>query len=212
MFDEITTKKDDTMKKTTKNVRRIALEGTKTLIDPQTGEEFRVNHMAVTEADSNFSKIWLANILVAVEEFGSASMSVLFWLVKKTEETKGNNTILMTIREIADEIGKSTQTVHKVLKVLEQNDVIRRKTGVIFVNPDVVYKGTHQGRMNVLTTYKSVDNPPLEEDDISARIERRTLELKRIAEQYEYLRKLIDSDLSQLGKSVPTKNDEAAAE
>lgn len=200
------------MKKTTKKVRRVALEGTKTLIDPQTGEEFQVNHMAVTEADSDFSKIWLANILVAVEEFGSASMSVLFWLVKKTEETKGNNTIIMTIREIANEIGKSTQTVHKVLKILEQNDVIRRKTGVIFVNPDVVYKGTHGGRMNVLTTYKSVDSPPLEEDDIHARIERRTIELKRIAEQYQYLRKLIDGDLNQLGKSAKAESDGAAAE
>lgn len=193
--------------KTTKPSRRVTLEGTKILVDPATGEEFRVGHMAVTDSDANFSKIWLANILVAVEEFGSASMSVLFWLVKKTEETRGNNTIYMTIREIAAEVGKSTQTVHKVLTILESNDVIRRKTGVIFVNPNVVYKGTHTGRMNVLTTYKAVENPPLEEDDLRARVERRALELKRISEQYDYVRKLMEADLDQL-----QKDSEAAAE
>jgi len=198
-------------KKTTKKLRQVALEGTKTLINPETGEKFEVGHVAVTESDANFSKIWIANILMAIEEFSSATMEILFWLVKKTESTKGTNTITMTIREIAAETGRSTYSVNKVLKVLERNDVVRRKTGVIFVNPDVVYKGTYQGRMNVLTTYKSVDNPPLEEDNINARLERRTLEFKRVAERYEYLRRLIESDLGELEKSAPAKNGEEAA-
>lgn len=196
---------------TTKKLKRINLEGTKTLVDPETGERFEVGHMAVTEADANFSKIWVANILMAIEEFSSASMELLFWLVKKTEETRGTNTIVMTIREIADETNKSTQTVHRVLKILERNDVIRRKTGVVIVNPEVVYKGTHQGRMNVLMSYKSVENPPLEEEDIEARIDRRMAQLQRIGGQYEYLRRLIESDMEEL-QSRSSENNEAAAE
>ncbi|MCH2107181.1 MAG: replication/maintenance protein RepL [Planctomycetes bacterium] len=205
MFDEITTEREPV--KTTKPSRRVALEGTKVLVDPATGEEFRVGHMAVTDADANFSKIWLANLLLAVEEFGSASMAVLFWLVKKTEETRGNNTIYMTIREIAAEVGKSTQTVHKVLRILETHDIIRRKTGVIFVSPEVIYKGTHTGRMHVLTTYKAVEKADLEEDDVRARVERRAQELKRISEQYDYVRKLMEADLDALEREA-----DAAAE
>ena len=197
--------------KTTKKLKRINLEGTRTLIDPETGESFDVGQMAVTEADANFSKIWVANILMAIEEFSSASMELLFWLVKKTEETRGTNTIAMTIREIANETNKSTQTVHRVLKILERNDVIRRKTGVVIVNPEVVYKGTHQGRMNVLMTYRTVENPPLEEENIEARIDRRMAQLQRIGDQYEYLRRLIEGDMEELQQRNPEEAEETEA-
>lgn len=200
--------------RTTKKLKRINLEGTKTLIDPETGERFEVGHMAVTEADANFSKIWVANLLMAIEEFSSATMEILFWLVKKTEETRGTNTIIMTIREIAEETKRSTYSVNRVLKILERNDVIRRKTGVVIVNPEVVYKGTHQGRMNVLMTYRSVENPPLEEENIEARIDRRMAQLQRIGGQYEYLRRLVESDMEELQKRSSGENgtDDAAAE
>jgi len=186
--------------KTTKKLKRVNLEGNRTLIDPNTGERFEVGHVAIAEVDANFSKIWVANLLFAIEEFSSAAMDILFWLVRETELTKGTNTIIMTIREVAKATNKSTQTVHRVLKILERNDVIRRKTGVIIVNPEVVYKGTHQGRMNVLMSYKSVENVPLEEEAIEARIERRALQLKRIGAQYEYLRNLIEKDLEEIGQ------------
>lgn len=196
--------------KTTKKLKRVNLEGSKTLIDPNTGERFEVGHMAIAEADANFSKIWVANLLFAIEEFSSAAMEILFWLVKETEKTRGTNTIIMTIREVAEETGKSTQTIHRVLKILEKNDVIRRKTGVIIVNPEVVYKGTHQGRMNVLMSYKSVENAPLEEDDLEARIERRMIQLKRVSEQYEYLHNLLQKDMEEVKRLK--QPDESAAE
>ena len=199
------------MTNTTKRLKKVDLEGTKTLVDPETGERFEVGHMAITETDANFSKLWVANLLMAIEEFSSASMEILFWLVKKTEQTRGTNTIIMTIREIADETGKSTQTVHRVLKILERNDVIRRKTGVVIVNPDVVYKGTHQGRMNVLMTYKTVENLPAEEEDINARIERRTLKLQKIADQYDYTRRLLERDMEEFDR-LRSSEDDAAAE
>lgn len=193
---------------TSKKLRQVVLDGTRTLVDPTTGEEFNVNQVCVTEADANFSKIWLANILTAVKDFSSASMEVLFWLVKETEQTKGTNTIHMTIREIADKTERSTYSVNKVLKVLESHDIIRRKIGVIFVNPDVVYKGNHGGRMNVLTVYKSMESAPAEDGNVRKRIERRSLALKRLSAQYEYIRNQLDEDLTLLTQqSLDEKED-----
>ena len=63
------------------------------------------------------------------------------------------------------------------------------------------------GRMHVLTTYKAVEKADLEEDDVRARVERRAQELKRISEQYDYVRKLMEADLDALEREA-----DAAAE
>ena len=61
--------------------------------------------------------------------------------------------------------------------------------------------------MHVLTTYKAVEKADLEEDDVRARVERRAQELKRISEQYDYVRKLMEADLDALEREA-----DAAAE
>ena len=185
-----------------KGPRRVSLEGSRQWMDLETGEVREVNQVSVEHTDINFSKIWLANILSAVNEFSSASMDILFWLVKRTEKTRGTNVIALTIREIAQETNRSTHSVNKVLKVLEKHDVIRRKTGHIFVNPDVVYKGTHGGRMDVLLTYKEIENPPLEDTDKQARIERLTRQLQRMSKNYKAVELELERELDDLERGA----------
>lgn len=170
---------------TTATFKGVKLEGQRTFVDKETGEEIQAEHVSVEVRDANFSKIWVMNILSAVNDLTSASLQLVMWLVEKTEKTKGNNVIMMTIRDIAEETGRSTQTVHKVLKVLEAHDVIRRRSGVIWVNPEVIYKGTHKGRMSVLTTYQSVETLNHEAiEDASSRIQRKTRTLQKLGELY----------------------------
>ncbi|HDG9883847.1 TPA: replication/maintenance protein RepL, partial [Staphylococcus aureus] len=46
-----------------------------------------------------------------------------------------SNTIIKTVRELAEETNTSTKTVTETLKVMEKGNIIKRKTGVIMINP-----------------------------------------------------------------------------
>lgn len=71
-----------------------------------------------------------------------------------------NNTLIKTIQEIINETGFSKMTVVETLKVLEKYDIIKRKTGVIFLNPNVLFKGGTHKRRAVLIKYNDLKKHP----------------------------------------------------
>ena len=142
--------------------KKIKTVGTETYVNVNTGELHEMNVVEVEDRDANFMKLWVSSILSAVDELSNQRMKIVFWLVN--EAGKSRNVITKTTRELADEIGVSRTTIVNTLQVLESHDILRRKTGVIFMSPDVVYKGTRGGRLEVLTRYKSLDAPKKEDE------------------------------------------------
>jgi len=136
----------------TKKITRVV--GTQEYLNTTTGqiEEFQV--VETEERDANFQKIWLAHILSAIDEISNAKMKLLFFLIK--EAVKLDNIIPMTTDEISQQSGVSKATVVRTLQVLEKHDIIKRKTGVVMLNPNVVFKGSYGKRMNVLIKYYSL--------------------------------------------------------
>ncbi|WP_292863398.1 replication/maintenance protein RepL [uncultured Nostoc sp.] len=57
------------------------------------------------------------------------------------------------IAEIVTETGFSKPTVLATLAAMERHDIIRRKTGVIFLNPNTVFKGSARSRRALLIEY-----------------------------------------------------------
>ncbi len=49
-----------------------------------------------------------------------------------------NNTMIATKREIAKATGTNQQTVITTLKILEEGNNIKRKTGVLMLNPELL--------------------------------------------------------------------------
>lgn len=145
------------MKEGTKKLKII---GEETYINAQTGELHRMNVMEIDERDAHFQKLWVGNILSAVDELSSKRLKIVLWLVE--ESARHRNLIPMTVRQMAEELGISTATISRTLKILEKHDIIRRETGRIWMNPSVVYKGGKSGRMEILTRYKMVSRaePP----------------------------------------------------
>lgn len=133
----------------TKKTTRVV--GTQEYLNTTTGqiEEFQV--VEVSERDANFQKIWLGHILSAIDEISNAKMKLLFFLLK--EAVKLDNIIPMTTDEISQQSGVSKATVVRTLQVLEKHDIVKRKTGVVMLNPNVAFKGRHGKRMNVLMKY-----------------------------------------------------------
>ena len=88
-----------------------------------------------------------------VSEVGNAKMKVLMWLLKKAD---ANNQIAASLREIAKETGTSVATTQRLMNaLLEANVLVRNgRYGLWRLNPDVVFQGSHRGRMNVLVSYR----------------------------------------------------------
>jgi len=145
-------------KRLTATAKKMKIEGKRTYIDRETGELVDCRVVKIEDADANFEKLWLGHILEAIDEIGNAKMKVLMYLLSNRD--KHNNSIITTNRRLADATGISLDTVSRTLIALKRNKIITRTTGVIFLNPDVVFKGDHQHRMNVMIRYQNLETLP----------------------------------------------------
>ncbi|WP_237770898.1 replication/maintenance protein RepL, partial [Staphylococcus aureus] len=64
-----------------------------------------------------------------------------------------NNTMISTTREIAKATGTSLQTVTTTLKILEEGNIIKRKTGALMLNPELLMRGDDQKQKYLLLEF-----------------------------------------------------------
>lgn len=82
---------------------------------------------------------------------------------------------------MAEDCNVSLQTVSVTLKLLMDANFLRKKqSGVYIVNPDVIYKGTHAARLNVLNQYNSAERIIMTDEEKLSNIEQsiKTLQYK----------------------------------
>lgn len=150
---------------------KTLFEGRRTLVDQSTGEmiQTQVIERVVGDGDAGFHKIWLGHILELVEEVGNAKMVVLVWLLKNAD---GQNQIAASLREIASATGVGVATVQRLMAALISADVVTRASryGAWRLNPEVVFAGSGQKRMNVLIRYRQEKQRDLFEQPTSHEI------------------------------------------
>lgn len=142
--------------------QKVKVVGREEYVNTSTGEVEEFQVLRIDDADANFSKIWLGHVLAAVDQIGNAKMRVLMHVIAK--RTPSTNTLIATTQEIAEAVGVSKKTVIETLKALEGADIVRRKPGVVMLNPDVVFKGPRGGRLKVLIDYGRWKQEELELD------------------------------------------------
>lgn len=126
--------------------------GTRRLIDAETGEIIEAQTITKTTGDAGFHKIWLHHILEAVDEVGNAKMRVLMWMLTHADS---QNRIMCTYKEITAATGVSVRTVAALMgKLREAAVIVEVRKSVWRLNPDVVFKGSHDRRMSVLIKYR----------------------------------------------------------
>jgi len=120
--------------------------------------------MSIEERDANFSKLWLGHILQAIDEIGNAKMRILAYILAQRD--KQTNIVVKTYKEIAQGSGTSLRTVVATVSKLLEHDIVRQKPGtkgVLFINPNVVFKGGTSNRLKVLLEYRKLDD--LDDDE-----------------------------------------------
>jgi DNA-binding transcriptional ArsR family regulator len=133
--------------------RKTKVVGVQEYINRDTGEIISCRVVRIEEKDANFRKIWIAHLLEAVEEIGSKKLKILMWLFDRAD---AYNRVVATAQEITSQTKISLSTVKRTLTALEEKNIIKRRIGVVTLNPEVIFKGGTSERMNVLIEYRNI--------------------------------------------------------
>ena len=131
--------------------KKVKVVGTETYIKQDTGELREMQVIDIEERDANFHKLWLGHILNSIDLIGNQKTRLAFWIL---DHLDSNNLLPMTQRQIAEKSGISYQTASRTLQALIDSNFLQRiNQGAYRVNPDVLFKGGKNARMNVLLQY-----------------------------------------------------------
>ena len=149
-------KKGDIMTKTNNKKQKITrkpmkITERKEFIDPETGEKVDQYIYKMEERDANFHKLWLWHIAYALDLLGNQKIKVLSYIL---ETMNTDNIFIGTQRAIAEQTGTSLETVNITMQMLLEADVLKKQqNGVYFINPEVIFKGGTNKRMDILYQY-----------------------------------------------------------
>lgn len=173
--------------------KKLKVVGTQQFVNVRTGEieDFQVT--SVEERDFNFHKVWMKNFINTLEIVGNQKSKLCFWII---DNLNRDNQLCMTYRQIAEKTHISLDTVRVTMKLLLEADFLRRvNQGCYVVNPDIVFKGSRTGRLNVLNTYTDAEKHEASEVSVDDKI--KSLQAT-IASLTEALEKLVSEKAQQL--------------
>lgn len=128
-------------------------------VNPDTGEaigEIIPVDVIVKEIPrTGFSITYLSTIINLIDNIGNKKMQVVKYILSHMDS---NNKLSETVREISVGSGCSLQTVHDTLKILEECQIIARKTGTVMLTPKLVHKGNSKRERFLLTKFFEIKN------------------------------------------------------
>lgn len=140
-------------KKTTS--KKITKIGTAEYINQATGEVEQFNVIEEHDQDFNFEKIWLGHLLQSLDVLGNAKIKVLNYLLANRNS---ENQIIATQRVLSQKVGVSLPVVNETIKKLvDSNAISKVSSGVLMLNPEIVFRGKHKKRMSVLLKYNKTN-------------------------------------------------------
>lgn len=151
------------MKNTNTTSKKVKVLGTEQFVNTQTGEieDFQVSR--IEERDFNFTKIWLTQMLATLGLLGNKKTKVAYYIIDNLNK---DNTFIGTYRQIAKATSASLPTVTTVMKTLLDANFLRRQLdGVYTVNPNIMFKGGRNARLNVLQTYDNTEQKPISDEE-----------------------------------------------
>lgn len=127
--------------------------GVQEYINKDTGEIVPMQVVSVEERDFNFHKVWMQHLINSLSEISNVKTKVAFWII---DHLNRENQLIYTQRAIAEATGISLETVRKTMNILQRSDppfLTRINSGAYMINPNVLFKGTHNARMGICFDY-----------------------------------------------------------
>ena len=101
-----------------------------------------------------FMIAYLQAIVATIDRLGNKKMKVVRYLLKHMDS---NNIVIKTVDEIAKESQISRPTVIDTLKILEEEEIIKRRTGVVMISPKLVNRGNAQKERYLLMRFRAMN-------------------------------------------------------
>ena len=143
-------------RKERKTTKRMPVWHREEVIDKETGELINRYNFEIEERDANFHKIWLCHVAYALDLIGNQKIKILSYIL---ENTNSDNIFVGTQRIIAEETETALDTVNITMKMLMDADIIQKKhAGAYFINPNVMFKGGTNKRMDIVYKYQDTSS------------------------------------------------------
>lgn len=157
--------------------KKVKVIGHKEYIDKETGEIKDMQIISIEERDFNFHKVWLQHILNSIDLIGNQKTRLAFWII---ENLNKENQLVKTQREIAKETKISLETVRQTLKSLGESNFLQKiNSGAYRINPNYIFKGGKEDRLNVLIEYTNTKGEQIAKEMEKAKQQAKAMEKKQ---------------------------------
>lgn len=111
---------------------------------------------------NGFMITYMSAIISLIEKLGTKKMTVVKYIFENM--SKSENTLIMTTRELAEKTNVSKPVVLETLKILEDADLISRKTGAIMISAKLIHKGNESKERYLMTKFYAFSEEKTEEE------------------------------------------------
>lgn len=186
---------------TTKKVKYL---GTQQFLNLENGTIEDFNVTGIEDRDFNFHKVWMRNFISTLDIVGNQKTKLCFWII---DNLNRENQLLFTYRQIAEKANISLDTVRITMGILLDANFLRRQNqGCYIVNPDIVFKGTRNGRLNILNQFYEAEKVELSDEDKLSNILKSMNEMNRtmekLAREAEALKDKISKEKQEQAQSA----------
>lgn len=130
----------------------VLYNGTSTWVNKETGEEIVTDDVIKKTGRNGFMITYLSAIVQLIDNLGNKKMQVVKYILENMD--KSTNTMIITTRELAIKSKTSRQTVIETLKILEEAQIIARKTGAIMIHSNLIHRGNESKEKYLLARFQ----------------------------------------------------------
>ena len=140
----------------------LVYEGIDQWVNTRTGEVITANQIVKKTSRNGFSITYLSAIINLIEVLGNKKMQVVKYILNNMDKT--TNTLLTTTRELSEKSNVSRRLVIDTLKILENAQIITRRTGAIMIHPNLIHKGNEEKHKFLLTRFEEFNDEDEKKD------------------------------------------------
>ncbi|MEK4102470.1 replication/maintenance protein RepL, partial [Staphylococcus sp. FSL K6-0124] len=111
----------------------------------------------------NFHKAYLIQLISMMDMIGNQKFKVVNYILDNIHWS--NNTLIATVKEMVKATGTSKQTVITTLKALEEGNIIKRRTGALMLNPELLMRGDDHKQKYLLLEFGSFEQEASEKQE-----------------------------------------------
>ena len=138
-------------------------KGSQRLIDEQSGEVIEVDKLYRKQTSGNFHKAYIIQLISMMDMIGNQKFKVVNYILDNIHWS--NNTLIATVKEMVKATGTSKQTVITTLKALEEGNIIKRRTGALMLNPELLMRGDDHKQKYLLLEFGSFEQEASEKQE-----------------------------------------------